>query len=288
MDFSQFLIQLSTEFTLRINSFLSILHKNITPLIGALVVIYIASKVYQYYSNLDKGLDPLVVIRPCIILALIVLYEPIVNFFLIKPTRLLNDLIVDTILQVSGGNITAFNSKFSNIMVANDPNIFNALQINPMLEFLHLIIYFVAGFVANYMLLRQVINLAIYHILGYFSIIFSLIPGNENALKTWILTYLSILLWAPFIFIIKYLAILTQIDATNFKSFLAIVAVQVSLIFLFTKVPAFCETLVNTGNPISSPISGSPINKVGQIAGGMKKGVRGMMNMVSKTRGKTK
>jgi len=286
MNFDDYLIQLSNEFMSRIDSFISVLHARIAPIIGILVLIYIASKVYQYYSNLEKGLDPLVVIRPCIILAIVVLYEPLVDLVLIRPTRLLTNLITDTILQISGGDITAFNSSFSNVMVATDSNIFNALQINPILEFIHLIIYFIAGFIANYMLLRQVINLAIYHVLGYFAIIFSLIPGNENSIKTWILTYLSILLWAPFIFIIKYLAILTRIDSTSFQSFLAVVAIQVSLIYLFTKVPAFCETLVNTGNPISSPISGSPIDKVGQIAGGVKKGVSGMMRMVSKRKSK--
>lgn len=288
MNFDDYLIQLTIEFTSRINSFIAMLHARMTPIVGILVLLYIASKVYHYYSNLEKGLDPLVIIRPCIILVILVLYEPLVNVVMIVPTRLLTDLITDTILQVSGGDITAFNDSFSNVMVANDPNIFNALQINPILEFIHLIIYFIAGFIANYMLLRQVINLAIYHILGYFSIIFSLIPGNENSFKTWALTYLSILLWGPFIFIIKYLAILTRINSTSFQSFLAIVAIQVSLIFLFTKVPSFCENLVNTGNPNSSPLSGSPIDKVGQIAGGVKRGVKGVVNLVSKAKGRTK
>ena len=191
-----------------------------------------------------------------------------------------------TVGYAKRGDITAFNSNFSNTMSTVDGNIFNALQINPFLEFIHLILYFIAGFIANYMLLRQVINLAIYHILGYFAVIFSLIPGNENSLKSWIFTYLAILLWAPFIFIIKFLAILTRIDSTSFSSFLAVIAIQISFIYLFTKVPAFCEALVSTGNPISSPLSGSPIDKVSQIGSGLKTGVKGIAKIVSKVKSK--
>ena len=286
MDFDQYLLQLSAEFTTRINSFLAVLHTRIVPIIGVLLLIYIASKILHYYSNIEKGLDPLIIIRPCIILAVVVLYGPLVNLVLIQPTQLINQLITETILHVSGGDITAFNSSFFNTMRTVDNQIFDALQLNPFLELIHLILYFIAGFIANYMLLRQVINLAIYHVLGYFAVIFSLIPGNENAFKTWVFTYLAILLWAPFIFIIKFLAILTRIDSTSFGSFLAVIAIQIALIFLFTKVPAFCEALVSTGNPISSPLSGSPIDKVRQVAGGIKTGVKAVGKVVSKSRSK--
>jgi len=288
MNFDDYLLRLTGEFTSRINAFLAVLHTRIAPIIGVLLLIYIASKILHYYSNIEKGLDPLVIIRPCIILAIIVLYAPLVDLILIQPSQLLNQLITNTILNISGGNITSFNDSFFDTMSAVDGNIFNALQINPFLEFIHLILYFIAGFIANYMLLRQVINLAIYHILGYFAVIFSLIPGNENSLKSWIFTYLAILLWAPFIFIIKFLAILTRIDSTSFSSFLAVIAIQVSLIFLFTKVPAFCEALVSTGNPGSSPISGSPIDKVSQIGSGIKTGVEGIAKIVSKIKNVSK
>lgn len=288
MDFDQYLLQLTGEFTTRINAFLAVLHTRIVPIIGVLLLIHIASKILHYYSNLDKGLDPLVIIRPCITLVIIVLYGPLVDLVLVKPARFLNQLVIDTILNVSGGDITAFNASFFDTMRTVDNNIFNVLQLNPILELIHLVLYFIAGFIANYMLLRQVINIAIYHILGYFAVLFSLIPGNENSLKTWLFTYLAILLWAPFIFIIKFLAILTRIDSTSFSSFLAVIAIQISLIYLFTKVPAFCETLVSTGNPISSPLSGSPIDKAGQITGGIKSGVKGVVKLISKAKSKLK
>ncbi|MDB9836025.1 hypothetical protein OAC51_03880 [Flavobacteriaceae bacterium] len=286
MGFDQYLVELSESFTLKINLFLRVLHGRMAPIIAVLVLIYIASKVLSYFSNLEKGLDPWVIVKPCVILAIIILYGPLIDFVLIKPTTFINRIVQHSIIDVSGGDITAFKSNFRSAMSATDTNTFTALQINETLEFVHLIIYFIASFIANYMLLRQVINLAIYHVFGYFSLMFSLIPGNENSFKTWVLSYLAILLWAPFIFLIKYLAILTKIGVESFQSFVAVVAIQISLIFLFFKVPAFCEGLVNTGNPNQSPTADSPMSGLGSVAGGLKKGVQGMAKIARTVKSK--
>ena len=69
--------------------------------------------------------------------------------------------------------------------------------------------------------------------MGYFSVMFSLIPGNEKSFTNWALSFLAILLWEPFIFILKYLILLTRVDSQSFTSFFVVVAVQVSSIFLF-------------------------------------------------------
>lgn len=253
------------QFQLLIDDF----HDYLSTIAGVLVLIFVVYKVIVYMVNPEKGLDPYILVRPCLILAGIVLYSPIVETFMISPMKLLGDIVKGSVLNLSGVDATGFDGRYSSSMTRTDDRLYDILQINPFMEILHLLIYFVGSFVAAYMLIKQALSIAIYYIMGYFSIVFSLIPGNERSFMNWSLSFLAILLWEPFIIILKYLIILTKIESENYSSFFVIVAVQVSSIFLFFKIPRFCEFIINGGSPLGSPYSGGASSAMKKISSGM-------------------
>ena len=139
---------------------------------------------------------------------------------MITPMSILADIIEESVLNLTGIDIDGFDARFDSSMTATDDRLYDILQVNPILELLHLFIYFAGSFVGYYMLIKQALSIGLYYIMGYFSIIFSLIPGNEKSFLNWSLSFLAILLWEPFIIILKYLVILTRIESESFTSFL--------------------------------------------------------------------
>jgi hypothetical protein len=271
---TNFIIQMRDDFMSQFQLLIDVFHNYLSTLTGILVLIFIVYKVTLYMINPEKGLDPYILIRPCLILAGVVLYNPLVELFLLTPMSILGEIIRESILNLSGIDATGFDGRFNSSMTRTDDRLYDVLQINPFMELIHLLIYFVGSFIATYMLIKQALSIAIYYIMGYFSIIFSLVPGNEKSFTNWSLSFLAILLWEPFIYILKYLVILTKIETVSFTSFFVILAVQISSIFLFLKVPKFCEFLINGGSPLGSPYSGgasTAYNKITAKASSLKK-----------------
>lgn len=271
---TNFIIQMRDDFMSQFQLLIDEFHNYLSTLTGILVLIFIVYKVTLYMINPEKGLDPYILIRPCLILAGVVLYNPLVELFLLTPMNILGEIIRESILNLSGIDATGFDGRFNSSMTRTDDRLYDVLQINPFMELIHLLIYFVGSFIATYMLIKQALSIAIYYIMGYFSIIFSLVPGNEKSFTNWSLSFLAILLWEPFIYILKYLVILTKIETVSFTSFFVILAVQISSIFLFLKVPKFCEFLINGGSPLGSPYSGgasTAYNKITAKTSSLKK-----------------
>jgi hypothetical protein len=269
-----FIIQMRDDFMSQFQLLIDEFHNYLSTLTGILVLIFIVYKVTLYMINPEKGLDPYILIRPCLILAGVVLYNPLVELFLLTPMNILGEIVRESILNLSGIDATGFDGRFNSSMTRTDDRLYDVLQINPFMELIHLLIYFVGSFIATYMLIKQALSIAIYYIMGYFSIIFSLVPGNEKSFTNWSLSFLAILLWEPFIYILKYLVILTKIETVSFTSFFVILAVQISSIFLFLKVPKFCEFLINGGSPLGSPYSGgasTAYNKITAKTSSLKK-----------------
>lgn len=262
---NDFILQMRTDFIDQFQLLIDKMHMYLSTFAGILVLIFVVYKVVLNMVNPEKGLDPYVVVRPCLILAGLVLYNPLVEFFMLTPMKLLADIIKQSILDLSGHNIDSFDLKYGQSMAKTDDRLYDVLQINPFMELFHLLIYFVGSFIATYMLIKQALTIAIYYVMGYFSVMFSLIPGNEKSFTNWALSFLAILLWEPFIYILKYLVILTKIDTGTFTSFFVTVAVQISAIFLFFKVPRFCEFLINGGSPLGSPHAGGVVSAVTKI-----------------------
>lgn len=263
---NDFILQLRKDFIDQFQLLIDKLHMYISTFVGVLVLIFIVYKVVLSMVNPEKGLDPYVIVRPCLILAGLVLFNPLVELFMLTPMKLLTDIVKQSILELSGIDISGFDGRFNSSMTRTDDRLYDVLQINPIMELLHLLIYFVGSFVATYMLIKQSLTIAVYYVMGYFAVMFSLIPGNERSFTNWSLSFLAILLWEPFIFILKYLIILTRIDSKSFSSFFVILAVQLSSIFLFFKIPRFCEYLINGGSPLGAPHSGGVASAFSKIS----------------------
>lgn len=263
---NDFILQMRTDFIDQFQLLIDRLHMYISTFAGVLVLIFVVYKVVLNMVNPEKGLDPYIIVRPCLILVGLILYNPLVELFMLTPMKILSDIIQQSILDLSGIDINGFDGRFNSSMTRTDDRLYDVLQVNPFMELLHLLIYFVGSFVATYMLIKQALTIAIYYIMGYFSVMFSLIPGNEKSFMNWSLSFLAVLLWGPFIFILKYLIILTRIDTQGFASFFVIVAVQVSSIFLFFKIPRFCEFLINGGSPLGAPHSGGAGSAISKIS----------------------
>lgn len=266
---NDFILQIRRGFIDQFQLLIDDFHGYLSTFAGVLVLIFVVYKVILYMVNPEKGLEPYILVRPCLILAGIVLYNPLVETFMITPMKLLADIVRDSVLNLSGIDATGFDGRFNSSMTTTDNRLYDVLQINPFMEILHLLVYFVGSFVATYMLIKQALSIAIYYIMGYFSVMFSLIPGNERSFMNWALSFLAILLWEPFILILKYLIILTSIDTEGFTSFFVIVAVQICSIFLFFKIPRLCEFLINGGSPLGSPYSGGAHSAVRKISSGI-------------------
>ncbi len=266
---NDFILQMRTDFIDNFQLLIDDFHGYLSTFAGVLVLIFIVYKVTLYMVNPEKGLDPYIIVRPCLILVGIVLYNPLVELFMLTPMKLLADIVEESVLNLTGIDATGFNGKFNSSMTRTDDRLYDVLQVNPFLELLHLLIYFVGSFVGTYMLIKQTLTIAIYYIMGYFAVIFTLIPGNERSFLNWSLSFLAILLWEPFIIILKYLIILTRIDTDGFTSFFVVVSVQITSIFLFFKIPRFCEFLINGGSPIGSPYSGGSTTAYRKISSGI-------------------
>ncbi len=266
---NDFILQMRTDFIDQFQLLIDEFHNHLSTITGVLVLIFIVYKVTLYMVNPEKGLDPYILVRPCLILAGIALYNPLIENFMMTPMSILTQIIEEAILSLTGIDTAGFDGRFNSSMTRTDDRLYDVLQINPIMELLHLLIYFVGSFIASYMLIKQSLSVAVYYIMGYFSIIFSLIPGNENSFKNWSLSFLAILMWEPFIIILKYLVILTRIETVSFTSFFVIVAVQITSIFLFFKIPRFCEFMINGGSPLGSPYSGGASSASRKISSGV-------------------
>lgn len=264
-----FILKIRKDFLDQFQLLIDELQIYLSTIAGILVLIFVVYKVILYMVNPEKGLDPYILIRPCLILAGIVLYNLLVKTFMITPMQLITDIVKDSVLDLSGIDATKFDGRFNSSMTRTDNRLYNVLQVNPLMELLHLLVYFVGSFIAAYMLIKQALSIAVYYIMGYFSLMFSLIPGNERSFLNWSLSFLAILLWEPFIIILKYLIILTKIETVSFTSFFVIVAVQMSSIFLFFKIPRFCEFLINGGSPLGSAYSGGANSAIRKISSGV-------------------
>lgn len=264
MTINDFIDKIRLDFVRELDILIDYLHPFMSTFAAILVSIFIVYKVILYMTNPDKGLDPYVIIRPCLILAGIIWYKELVDLLMIRPMGLLSDIIEISILEVTQMDINEFNTRFDSSMTTTDPFTYDIIQITFYMEMIHLLIYFVGSFVASYMLIRQALTIAIYYITGYFSLILSLIPGNDKSFFNWGLTFLAVLLWSPLIMILKYVIIITRIyeDEVTFQSIFVIIAIQISSIFLFLKVPRFCEFLINGGSPLNSPFASGAASSI--------------------------
>lgn len=233
--------------------------------------IFIGYKVMKSMADPDEKIGRDTLLRPVLTLMAVTLYIPLVKLFLFDTVNILTDIIKQGAYRVTGRSPAAFDQTFQRAIThvqgtgADGNGVYDILQINPFLELFHIIIYFIASVVDGYMLLRQLLMIFIYYVLGIFVLPFSLVISNERVLKSWFFGFLSVLLWEPILTIMKVIIILLPVESTEFTNVLLSVAFQIIMILMILKVPQFANLLVD-------PESG---NRFGNRTGSVLKGVPG-------------
>ncbi|UOB18431.1 hypothetical protein [Abyssalbus ytuae] len=219
------------------------------------MIILIGVKVVTYFVNPSSNMDPYILVKPILIIIALVLYNTLVDILLFKPTGFVEEVIETAACKVTGNpNIGEFKKLFAKCMTPAQhfdegesvgESIWDLLSANPILELIHLLIYIIAGMVAAYIMLRQVVLKGVYLVLGILVIPFSLIPGNEEILKRWFFGFLAVLLWVPVLRILQTIMILINFaDTDGWGPWIAVV-LQVCMIFFVLQVPKYANFLVS-------------------------------------------
>lgn len=251
-----------------------------------LTFVFVGYKVMKAMSDPDEKIGRDALLRPILTLMAITLYIPLVKLLLFDTVDVVSEIVKQGAYKVTGRNPADFEQAFQRGIThvqgtgADGNGVYDLLQVNPFLEFIHIIIYFVASVVGGYILMRQLLMIFIYYILGMFALPFSLIISNERILKSWFFGFLSILLWEPILTIMKVIIVLLPVGNTVFTNVLLSVAFQVIMILMILKVPQFANLLVDpeSGNRFSnkagSVLRGAP-GKAYDTAGKIVNKIRG-------------
>ena len=234
---------------------------------GVLVTIYVAYKVILYMANISSNLDPFVLVKPVSILAALGLYQELVALLIIKPIMLLQEILEDAAKAQFGSNFDAdFMTSITNTYQGTPsvPGVFQFIGTFPVLETIHLIIYFAAMVVAYYMLMRQVIFASIYYVLGTLALPLSLIVGNQGVLGGWFFSFISIMLWGPVLIILKCIIVSINPVNNNYNWTNAIVSIALQIVMVLTilRIPSFANSLVSSGSALSSNVGDTVISTI--------------------------
>ncbi|MDR4951003.1 hypothetical protein REB14_02255 [Chryseobacterium sp. ES2] len=231
--------------------------------------VFVGYKVMKAMADPDEKIGRDTLLRPILTLMAITLYIPLVKLLLFDTVDILSDIVKHGAYKVTGRSAADFEQAFQTSIThvqgtgADGNGVYDVLQINPFLELLHIIIYFLASVAGGYILLRQLLMIFVYYVLGIFVLPFSLIVSNERILKSWFFGFLSILLWEPILTILKVMIVLLPVDKTEFTNVLLSIALQLVMIFMVLKVPHFANLLVD-------PESGNKFgNKTGSVLRGL-------------------
>lgn len=221
--------------------------------------VFVGYKVMRAMSDPDEKIGRDTLLRPILTLMAITLYIPLVKLLLFDTVDILSAIVKQGAYSVTGRSPGDFEKAFQTAIThvqgtgADGNGVYDVLQINPFLELFHIVIYFIASVVGGYILLRQLLMIFLYYVLGIFVLLFSLIVSNERILKAWFFGFLSILLWEPILMILKVMIVLLPVGTTEFTNVLLSIAFQLVMIFMILKVPQFANLLVDSeaGNNFS-------------------------------------
>ena len=96
----EFIGEMTVRFVKNLDLLIGELNAYISLFAGALIFIFVGYKVALYMLNPDKGLDPFVLVRPCLILIGIVLYKELVQLFMITPMEYLAKAVEYAVVDV--------------------------------------------------------------------------------------------------------------------------------------------------------------------------------------------
>ncbi len=227
----------------------------------AISIIYVGYKVMLYFSDINSKLDPFVLIRPLLVYAAINLYSDLVDLLILRPMGFVDEMIIDAMspLGTPGVIDTAYDVGMQFVFpgLPGIPGVYDIVAINPLLEVLHLIIYFAASAVGFYILLRQVVIASIYYVIGLLALPLSLVVGNQSVVGSWFFGFISIMLWEPILRIMKGIVVALQVPSVNFTSGIISIALQIVLILTILQIPNYANSLVSTGSELGKGIGDS-------------------------------
>ena len=274
MDVYAALNEFATTLEPKINLFLTEVLPSVRLLAAAIMFVFVGYQVMKSFMGDGEKLGMMALVRPSLILATLVLYIPLVELLAEKPVELVNDIITEGTNSIGGAAPGTLHQRFGQKMMytqntggVDGGGINDIVQVHPFLEFIHLIVFFIAAMAGGYILFRQLLVKTIYVMIGPFVIAFSLIVGNERAIVNWYQGLLSILLWLPILSIIQTIIILLPLETTELtgSDIVFTIAFQVVMIFMVFKVPRYANMLVTQGADMGSQ-AGNTI--VGQIKSG--------------------
>ncbi|UOB16670.1 hypothetical protein [Abyssalbus ytuae] len=273
MEFYDALTNFESTLEPKILSFVTHILPSIKLLAGVIMAVFVGYHVVKSFLGENEKLDVSTLVRPCLTLAAIVLYTQLVDLLIEKPVDIVNEIVIEGASSIGGGAPGSIQTQFrENITYTQDTGgvdgggINDIIQVHPLLEFMHLIVFFIASISGGYILFRQLIVKCIYLMLGPFVLAFSLIVGNEKVIGSWFQGFISVLLWLPLLSIVQTIIILLPVETTEFSDsdIIFSMALQVVMIFIVFKVPRYANILVGQGSELGSQ-AGNTI--VGQIKG---------------------
>lgn len=273
MEFYAALAEFESTLQPKIISFVEAVLPSVRLLAAVIMVIYVGYHVIKSWLGENEKLDVSTLIRPCLTLAAIVLYTELSEMLIIKPIGIVNEIIIEGAGDVGGGAPGSIQNEFRDKITytqdtggADGGGIYDIIQVHPFLEFIHLIVFFIASVAGGYILFRQLIVKSLYLILGPFALAFSLIVGNEKVIVSWFQGFVSVLLWLPILSILQTIIILLPIESTEFSDsdIIFSMALQVVMIFVIFKIPRYANILVGQGSEFGSQ-AGNTI--IGQVKG---------------------
>lgn len=225
-------------------------------LAAILMVLLVGVKVATYFANPSKEMDPMILVKPILIIAALALYKPLVDLLLFTPTEVIEDVTLDVAIDVTGSKddisfdrLFIKNMTFVDWSNRGEDEEVHLWDVNIVFEIIHFLIYLIAQLVGSYIIIRHIIVKGIYFVLGVFVLPFSLIPGNEEILKKWFFGFLSVLMWIPILRIFQTIMILmglAESESTDVAVFspLMRLALQICMIFFILQIPKYANMLV--------------------------------------------
>lgn len=246
------------------------------------VIIHIGIKVIKMMINPDNTIVPHILVRPLLILGALVLYQPLIELLLSKPADLVNEIITDAGGTVSGNYNQDFVDAITHIQdsggsLASSSGIYDILQTNPLMEFIHLLIYFIASIAGTFIQFMQLVVSQFYYIIGVIVLPFAIVPGNESALSKWFFGYLSVLLWLPILNIIKIIIAAAHTGGPQtYDNPLLSIAYQVVMILFVFSIPKLSSIIVSAGSEIGQGAVGSVQSAVRSSTSTAARGMKAM------------
>ncbi|KAA1242584.1 hypothetical protein [Aquimarina sp. RZ0] len=259
-----------------INAFLDEILPLVIMFAGVITTIYLGYKVIRSWTGENEKLDAATLLRPCLILAALALYKPLVILLIEKPVEYVNEIVLTGAERATSKPRANFRKEVRDILTFQQNTggpggggVKDLLQVHPVLEFFHLFVFFFAFIAGGYILFKQLIVKTIYLVVGPFALAFSLIVGNERTVISWFQGFFSVLLWLPILSILQTIMMLIPLqdpaNAFTGKDIIFSFVLQIVMVLIILKTPQYANILVAQGSSIGQQAGGTLTSMIKNI-----------------------